>query len=82
MWVILCLWVSPKIRLSLKMSVNTPAKILRQLSLLHLGVKAELHILKKEFPPAVCGTKQRRTMVKTKRKGWVESCSASQPGVL
>lgn len=52
----LCLRVSPKSRLSLKTSLSIPVKILCQLRLLHYGVKAELRIVKKEFPLAVCGT--------------------------
>lgn len=52
----LCLRVSPKSRLSLKVSLSIPVEILCQLRLLHHGVKVELHIVKKEFPLAVCGT--------------------------
>ena len=63
----LCLRVSPNSKLSLKKSGNAPAKILCRLKLLHLRVKSELHISKREFPLVACGREQ-KTMVKKRER--------------
>lgn len=52
-----------------------------KIPLLCLGVKAELKMLKKEFPLALRGTQQRRTRAGKKKKGRVESPGLTQPRV-